>query len=63
MDILDSSDPLITFADTIEWDVFDKNFTSYYSDEGRPMKLIRLMVELLLLKQLKNLSDEEIVVQ
>ena len=63
MDLLDSSDPLIALADTIEWEIFEKAFASCYSDEGRPAKPIRLMVGLLLLKQLENLSDENIVLQ
>lgn len=62
-DMLDSRDPLIALADTINWEFFDDRFASYYSEEGRPAKPIRLMVGLLLLKQLKDLSDEELVVQ
>jgi len=62
-DMLDLSDPLIALADTIDWSFFEKEFAMFYSDEGRPAKPIRLMVGLLLLKQLKNLSDEEIVLQ
>ncbi len=61
--MLDSNDPLIALADTINWDTFDKTFAKYYSDEGRPAKPIRLMVGLLILKQLENLSDESIVLQ
>jgi len=63
MEMLDNSDPMIVLADTIEWDVFTKSFAPYYSNEGRPAKPIRLMVGLLLLKQLENLSDENIVLQ
>jgi len=61
--MLDSNDPLIALADTIDWGQFDNSFKKYYSDNGRPAKPIRLMVGLLILKQLKDLSDEEIVVQ
>ncbi len=57
------TDPLIALANTINWNIFDNKFEKYYSKEGRPAKPIRLMVGLLLLKQLKNLSDEDIVVQ
>lgn len=63
MDMLDNDDPLIALADTIEWEAFDERFASYYSDEGRPAKPIRLMVGLLLLKQLEDLSDENVVLQ
>jgi len=41
----------------------DESFAKYYSNEGRPVKPIRLMVGLLLLKQLENLSDESVVLQ
>jgi IS5 family transposase len=61
--MLDSNDPLIALADTISWELFEDSFEKYYSIEGRPAKPIRLMVGLLLLKQLKNLSDEEIIEQ
>ena len=64
-DMLDSKDPLVALADTIKWDEFEKEFAKYYKNEkeGRPSKPIRLMVGLLLLKQLENLSDENIVLQ
>lgn len=62
-DMLDLSDPLIALANAIDWSGFEDAFAKNYSDEGRPAKPIRLMVGLLLLKQLKNLSDEEIVLQ
>jgi len=61
--MLDSHDPLIALADTIDWGYFEESFAQYYSEEGRPAKPIRLMVGLLLLKQLENLSDERVVLQ
>lgn len=62
-DMLDLNDPLIALADTIQWDYFESEFAHYYSKDGRPAKPIRLMVGLLLLKQLENLSDENVVFQ
>jgi len=62
-DMLDSNDPLVALADVINWDMFENEFAKYYSNKGRPAKPIRLMVGLLLLKQLENLSDENIVLQ
>lgn len=59
--MLDTNDVLIQLADTIPWSKFDTEFKKYYTGEGRPPKPIRLMVGILLLKQLKNLSDESIV--
>ena len=63
MDMLDLNDPLIALADKIPWSELELEFEKYYSDEGRPAKPIRLMVGLLLLKQLENLSDENVVLQ
>jgi len=61
--MLDSHDPIVALADTIKWAQFDDSFEKYYSDNGRPAKPIRLMVGLLILKQLENLSDENAVLQ
>lgn len=61
---LDTKDPLIQLANTIDWSIFDDAFAKHYSkDNGRSSKPIRLMVGLLLLKQLENLSDERVVLQ
>ena len=62
-EMLDMNDSLIALANEIDWTIFDDAFEKYYSDEGRPAKPIRLMVGILLLKQLKNISDDEIVAQ
>jgi len=61
--MLDSRDPLVALADTIQWEDFNESFSIYYSKEGRPAKPIRLMVGLQILKQLENLSDENVVLQ
>jgi transposase, IS5 family len=56
--------PLYILANSIDWTVFDEAFKKHYSStQGRPAKAIRLMVSLLILKQLRNLSDESIVEQ
>jgi IS5 family transposase len=48
----------------IPWHVFDEAFSVHYTESiGAPSKPIRLMVELLILKQLENLSDESVVLQ
>ena len=61
---LDSSDPLVQLSLAIPWTDFDNSFSQYYTKStGRPSKPIRLMVGLLLLKQLENLSDEKIALQ
>ena len=61
MDVLDMNDPLIALADAIDWNIFEEGFKKYYADDGRAAKPIRLMVGLLLLKQIENLSDDNIV--
>ena len=61
--MLDMNDPLIGLSNVIDWKIFENEFIKFYCKDGRPAKPIRLMVGLLLLKQLKNLSDEEIVLQ
>jgi IS5 family transposase len=55
--------PLYILANKIDWKIFDDAFKKYYSDEGRPAKPIRLMVALLMLKHIRNLSDESVVEQ
>lgn len=63
-DQLDPRHPLFILANQIEWKVFDQSFAKHYSaTQGKPAKPIRLMVALLILKQVRNLSDESIVEQ
>ena len=62
-DMLDMNDPLIALANAIDWEIFENEFAGFYSKDGCPAKPIRLMVGLLILKQLENLSDESIVIQ
>jgi len=64
INMLDANDPLIALADAIEWNVIEKELEKYYDhSNGRPGKPIRLMAGLLMLKQLENLSDENVVLQ
>ncbi|MDD5114682.1 MAG: IS5 family transposase [Methylobacter sp.] len=61
---LDPSDPLLRLASVLPWQQLEQAFTQHYSQGiGRPAKPIRLMVGLLILKQLENLSDEAVVLQ
>lgn len=55
--------PLYILAHQINWDLFEEAFSKLYSEEGRPAKPIRLMVSLLMLKHIRNLSDESVVEQ
>ena len=61
---LNRSHPLYQLANKIDWNIFESSFAKHYSlTHGKPSKPIRLMVALLILKQLRNLSDELIVEQ
>ena len=63
-DSLNTNHPLYILTHKIAWDTFDTNFSKHYcQDNGRPAKPIRLMVGLLILKHLRNLSDESVVEQ
>ena len=53
--------PLLALAKKLPWALFEEEFAQFYALVGRPAKPIRLMVGLLLLKQLENLSDERVV--
>lgn len=56
--------PLYILSEKIQWSRFEEAFAPLYSqDSGRPAKPIRLMVGLLLLKHIRNVSDESIVEQ
>ena len=60
---LSHNHPLYILANKINWNIFEEAFSKLYSDEGRPAKSIRLMVSLLMLKHIRNISDESVVEQ
>ena len=63
-DQLDQKHPLYQLANKINWSVFDNEFKKHYSEKkGAPAKPIRLMVSLLILKYVRNLSDENLIEQ
>jgi len=46
----------------VHWQKFEKSFSPlYYEDNGRPAKPIHMMVGLILLRHLRNISDESVV--
>ncbi len=55
--------PLYRLANAIPWHKLEQEFAPLYSHTGRKAHPIRLMVGLLILKQLRNLSDESVVEQ
>ena len=61
-DTLDQNAPLYVLAEKIDWKRFEDAFLPLYcQDNGRPAKPIRRMVGLLILKYLRNRSDELVV--
>jgi len=61
IDCLDPRNRLYQLAQRLPWSMIEKDFDGYYSTTGQPSKPVRLMVGLLMLKQLENLSDEVVV--
>lgn len=60
---LNRQHPLYILANKMNWKIFEEAFSKLYSEEGRPAKPIRRMVSLLILKHLRNISDEGVVEQ
>ena len=62
--MLDSKHHLFKLANMVDWSLFENSFAPLFcADNGRPPKPIRLMTGLLMLKHLRNVSDEQVVVQ
>jgi len=63
-DTLNQKHPLYILANRVNWVIFEKAFEPLYCpNNGRPAKSIRLMVGLLMLKHIRNISDESVVEQ
>ena len=63
-EMLNHEHPLFILANEVDWSIFEEAFLPLYcQDNGRPAKPIRLMVGLLILKHLRNISDESVVDQ
>ena len=61
---LNHKHPLFILVHKVDWDMFEKAFSPLYCPgNGRPVKPIWLMVGLLILKHVRNLSDESVVEQ
>ena len=61
MSFIDPKHQLIGLTKAIDWKSIENEFSSYYSSTGTPSKPIRMMVGLLILKQMYNLSDEALI--
>ena len=48
-------------ATKIPWDILEEKLKVRYSDQGRPAKNIRLMCGLLIIKQIEDLSDDQVI--
>ena len=63
-DMLSHEHPLFQLSNKINWECFENAFSPLYcSSNGRPAHPIRLMCGLLILKHLRNVSDEMVVFQ
>jgi IS5 family transposase len=63
-DTLNQKHPLYILSNKVNWQLFEDAFLPLYcKNNGRPAKPIRLMVGLLILKHLRNISDESVVEQ
>ena len=63
-DMLSHQHPLFQLSNKINWESFENAFSPLYCNtNGRPAHPIRLMCGLLILKHLRNVSDEMVVSQ
>jgi len=49
---------LALLADKIDWTYFEKEFSEFYSETGKPSMPVRLMLGSLMLKRIYDLGDE-----
>ena len=62
-DFINLQHQLCLLAEKINWHQFETEFAPFYSTVGTPAKPIRLMVGLLILKQIYNLGDETVMAE
>ena len=60
-EMINIKNPIYALSQKIDWDFIEKELSPFYSKRGRPAHPIRLMAGLLILKSLRNLSDEALV--
>ncbi len=59
---IDMNHDLVLLSKQIDWEAVESEFAEYYcADNGRPSVPIRMMVGMMLLKNIYNLSDEGVV--
>jgi|SRR3989339_17355 len=59
--IINTKHPLCQIASKINWQEVEENFKEYYCEFGRPSVPVRVMVSILILKQMYRESDETVV--
>jgi IS5 family transposase len=59
-ELLNPHHDLYKLAQKMDWDHFEQQLSPFYHKTGRPSKPIRLMTGLLILKQMYEVSDEEV---
>jgi transposase, IS5 family len=62
-DFINLQHQLCLLAEKIDWQAFEADFAPLYSTVGSPAKPVRLMVGLLILKQIYNLGDETVMAE
>lgn len=62
-DFINLQHELCVLAEKIDWTEFETDLAPLYSTVGSPAKPVRLMVGLLILKQIYNLGDETVMAQ
>lgn len=63
IEFINPEHPLVVLSQRVPWKEIEQDFCGYYSHTGTPSKPIRLMVGLLILKQVYNLGDEPLMVE
>ena len=63
VELVNPEHELTLLADKLDWDGFESGFAELYSSVGRAAKPVRLMVGLLILKQMYNLADETVMAE
>jgi IS5 family transposase len=61
VDFIDMKHELVLLAGKIDWQYFEKEFATLYSNVGKKSMPVRLIVGSLILKRLYNLGDETLV--
>ena len=63
LDFINPGNELIALSKKIDWKAMEENLSTLYSTAGAPSKPLRMMVGILLLKQMYNLGDETIITE